>query len=167
LWYWTFETYFSDDYTLNKLSTEAYIRDPRFKAHGAAIKWAPDKKAIWYDEITLRTVLQQTDWSDVCLIHHHANFDGLILTHHYNISPKMWACTLSMARLLIGNHLSVSLESVRKYFGMPAKSTPYNLFKNKTWEEMSPDLRRQVADGACDEVESIWLIFLKLLKGDW
>ena len=33
-----FETYFADDFTLSKMSTEAYIRDPRFVAHGAAIK---------------------------------------------------------------------------------------------------------------------------------
>jgi len=44
------ETYFSDDYTLKKLSTEAYIRDPRFRAHGAAIKWSENTSAQWYDE---------------------------------------------------------------------------------------------------------------------
>ena len=27
-----FETLFGDDYTLSKMSTEAYIRDPRFEA---------------------------------------------------------------------------------------------------------------------------------------
>lgn len=159
-----FESYFADDYTLSKLSTEEYIRDPRFEAHGAAIKWAPDRPAVWYDEPQLRHVLKETDWSDVCLIHHHAQFDALILTHHYGVHPKMWACTLSMARLLIGNHLSVSLESVRKHFGMAAKTTPYNAFKNRHWREMTPELQRQVADGACDEVESIWKIFCLLAK---
>ena len=44
-----FETYFGDDFTLSKMSTEAYIRDPRFKAHGAAIKWQQDIPARWYD----------------------------------------------------------------------------------------------------------------------
>ena len=37
-----YETFFSEEYTLKKLSTEAYIRDSRFEAHGAAIKWGPD-----------------------------------------------------------------------------------------------------------------------------
>jgi hypothetical protein len=35
-----FETYWSDDYTLKKLSTEHYVRDARFKAHGAALKYS-------------------------------------------------------------------------------------------------------------------------------
>lgn len=29
-----FETYFDDDYTLRKLTTEAYVRGPRFEVHG-------------------------------------------------------------------------------------------------------------------------------------
>ncbi len=159
-----YESYYADDYTLSKLSTEAYIRDPRFEAHGAAIKWSPRHDAIWYDEPTLRHVLAEEDWSDVFLICHHSQFDGLILFHHYAVIPKMWGCTLSMARLLLGNHLSVSLDNVRKHFGIPLKTTPYNLFKGKHWAEMTPDVQRQVAEGACDEVESIWKIFGLLLK---
>ena len=105
-----FETYFGDDFTLSKMSTEAYIRDPRFKAHGAAIKWSKSVPAKWYDEPQLRYVLSQEDWSDVFLICHHAAFDGLILSHHYGVVPKMYGCTMSMARLLDPIHLSVSLD---------------------------------------------------------
>lgn len=161
------ETFFSDDYTLSKMSTEAYIRDPRFEAHGASIKWTAATSAQWYDGRELRYRLKEEDWSDVFLICHHSQFDGLILSHHYNVRPKMWGCTLSMARLLLGNHLSVSLDSVRKHFGMPLKSTPYNLFRGKHWNELTKPIQDQVAEGACDEVESIWQIFGKMLRGDY
>ncbi len=154
-----FETYFADDYTLSKMSTEAYIRDPRFQAHGTAIKWSPNEPAQWYEERRLRQVLKDEDWSDVFLINHHAQFDSLILSHHFSVVPRMYACTLSMARLLLGNHISVSLDSVRKQFGLPAKSTPYNLFKNKHWNELDPNTQRLIGEGACDEVESIWTLF--------
>lgn len=154
-----FETHFGDDYTLSKMSTEAYIRDPRFEAHGCAIKWSPDLPAKWWNGDELPALFKETDWSDVFLIHHHAQFDGLILSHHYNVHPKMFGCTLSMARLLLGNHISVSLDSVRKQFGLPEKRTPYNLFRGKHWGELTPDVQQQVADGACDEVESIWTLF--------
>lgn len=159
-----FETFFSDEYTLSKLSTEAYIRDPRFKAHGAAIKWSKSTSARWYDEKQLRQVLNEYDWSNTFLVCHHMQFDGLILSHHYNVHPKMLGCTLSMARLLLGNHLSVSLDNVRKHFGMPLKTTPYNLFKGKHWHEMDEQTQDLVAEGAEDEVESIWKIFGLLAK---
>lgn len=146
------------------MSTEAYIRDPRFEAHGAAIKWSIQHPAKWYDERQLRQVLKEEDWSDVCVIHHHANFDGLILSHHYDVHPKMFGDTLSMARLLLGNHLSVSLDSVRKEFGFPEKKTPYHLFHGKYWQDIPSSDQQLIAEGACDEVESIWLLFGKLLQ---
>ncbi len=158
------ETFYSDEFTLTKFGTEAYIRDPRFEAHGAAIKWSANTLAVWYDQRELAYVLKEEDWSDVFLIHHHAQFDGFILKQHYNVIPAMFGCTLSMSRLLLGNHLSVSLDAVRKYFGLPAKTTPYNLFKGKHWAELTPQVQRLVGEGACDEVESIWKIFGFLMQ---
>lgn len=148
-----YETRFdSKSYTLSKMSTESYIRDARFQIHGVAVKWAPDQVATWYDQNQWPSVSAQVDWSDVFLIHHHAQFDGLINSHHFNIHPKTYGCTLSMARLMLGNHLSVSLDAVRKHYGMHSKTTPYHLFEGKRWEELSPATQQQLAAGACDEV---------------
>lgn len=159
-----FETYFADEYNLDNMTTESYVRDKRFEAHGAAIKWGNTEAAQWYNAEQLKWQLAQEDWSDVGLITHHAHFDGLILNHHYGVRPKLHICTLSMARLLLGNHLSVSLDAVRTHFGMPHKRTPYNLFKNKHWHELDPGVQHFLADGCCDEVESIFKIFATLAK---
>jgi len=159
------ESYYADDFTLSKMSQEAYTRDPRFVAHGAAIKWSPNTAARWYDERQLRFVLKEEDWSDTFLIAWHAQFDGLILTHHYGVHPRMWGCPMSMARMLHGSHQSVALDAVRKLYGMPLKITPYGLFKGKHWHELSCDVQDQVARGAEDEVESIWQLFLKFARG--
>lgn len=159
------ETFYSDDFTLSKMSTEAYIRDKRFEAHGAAIKWQADIPARWYDERQLRYVLKEHDWSDTFLIAWHQQFDGLILTHHYDVHPKMWGCPMSMARMIHGSSQSVSLDNIRKLYNMPLKTTPYNLFKGKHWNEMTPDVQDQVARGCEDEVESVWQLFLRFAKG--
>jgi hypothetical protein len=159
-----FETRFGDDYSLSKLTTEAYVRDPRFKAHGAAVKWSDSTSATWYDEKELRYQLEQEDFSDVFLLCHHIQFDGFILSQHYNVVPAMYGCTLSCSRLLLGNHLSVSLDAVRKHYGMPGKLTPYQAFKNKTWEELTPQVQAMLAEGACDEVESIYQLFKMFIR---
>jgi DNA polymerase bacteriophage-type len=159
-----YESYYDDTFTLSKMSTESYIRDSRFEAHGAAIKWGPDTAARWYDERQLRYILKQEDWSDTFLIAWHAQFDGLILTHHYDVHPKMWSCPMSMARMIHGSSQSVSLENIRKLYGMPGKTTPYNLFRGKHWNEMTRDVQDQVARGAEDEVESIWQLFQRFAK---
>ena len=161
------ESLYSDDYTLSKMSTESYIRDPRFEAHGAAIKWGPDHAAKWYDERQLRYILANEDWSDTFLICWHAQFDGLILTHHYGVHPKLWGCPMSMARMIYGSSQSVSLDNIRKLNNMPPKSTPYNLFKGLHWNEMTPDVQDQVARGCEDEVETIWILFKRFITGDY
>ena len=159
-----FESFFDDSYTLKKLSTEAYIRDPRFEAHGAAIKWGSDYPARWYDARQLKQVLADEDFSDTAVLVHHAHFDGLILGHRYDVRPRLWLDTLSMARLLFGNHLSVSLDSVRVHCGLERKSTPYEKFKGRHWRELDEATQRELAEGCCDEVESIWTIFGKLAQ---
>lgn len=157
------ETEFGDDFTLSKLTTEAYIRDPRFKALCGAVKWSPSTSATWYDEPELRWQLKQHDWSNTFLLCHHTQFDAFILSHHYDVHPKMLGCSLSMARMMLGATKSVSLENVRKHFGIPSKTTPYSLFKNKTWAQISPDVQEQIGEGACDEVESIFHIFQQFM----
>ena len=146
------------------MSTEEYVRHPWFQLHGAAIKEHPNQRAFWLAEPELRNWLQQQDWQNIFLISHHAQWDHFALSWHYNVMPKMSGCTLSMARLLLGNHLSVSLDAVRRHYGMPLKSTPYNLFRGKHWHEMTAQVQQQVAAGAVDEVESVWEIFGLLYK---
>ena len=154
-----FETFYSDDFTLSKMTTESYIRDPRFEAHGCALKMSPDLPARWWSQGELKEFFGEIDWSNTAVLCHHAQFDGLILSHWYGVKPKFWFDTLSMARLLLGNHLSVSLDNLSKHFHLDAKNVPYNLFKGKHWNELAPAVQQQVGDGACHDVELTWQIF--------
>jgi len=161
------ETFFdpASGYTLSKMSTESYCRDKCFECLGAAIKWEPNQPARWYDERQLRYVLAQEDWSDIGILAHHAHFDLLILNHVYGVRPKFIFDTLSCARLLLGNHLSVGLGNLAKHFNLEAKNVPYKLFEGKHWNELTPEVQQQVADGCCHDVELTWRLF-KILGKD-
>ena len=158
-----FETYFADEYTLSKMTTESYVRDPRFEAHGCAIKYDREP-AQWYEGAELQEMLESI--SDHACLCHHAQFDGLILSHHYGIRPAMWLDTMSMARALIGNHLSVGLDALAKHFGLSAKTVPYSLFRGRHWDELAADVQVQVARGACHDVELTRQLF-QILRQDF
>jgi hypothetical protein len=160
-----FETYFDDEYTLKKLTTEAYVRDPRFEALGCAVKWAPDQLAHWYNEQQFRFNAEGVDWHDTAITAHHAQFDGLVLSHHYGIRPALWIDTLSMSRLVIGNHVGLGLDSLARHFGLAPKNVPYHLFKGRHWHEITGDVQRAVADGCCHDVALTWDIAQRLLAG--
>jgi hypothetical protein len=159
-----FETYFDDEYSLNKMTTEAYVRDPRFETLLVAVR---DNNGThsWYSGNDRRVFLDSIDWSTTYLLCHHAHFDGLILSHHYGVKPRAWLDTLSMARLILGNYVSVSLASLAAHFNLAAKSVPYSLFKGRHWHQLAADTQQLVAAGACHDVELTWQLFNLLRSG--
>jgi DNA polymerase len=161
----TFECYWDSDFTLSKLSTEAYVRDSRFAALGCGVRW-PDGELEWFDQaslpelrVRLAAVLPHST-----LLCHHSQFDGLILSHHFGLRPKYWLDTLSMARQVIGNHLPKGLDALAEHFGLPAKNVPYALFKGKSWDSIPPADRAAIADGCVRDVELTWAIFQRLAR---
>jgi hypothetical protein len=159
-----FETYFDDKYSLKKMTTEAYVRDPRFEVHGMAIN-RQGYPTDWVEASQVKEALLAYRVTQNGVLCHHAQFDGLILSHHYGIKPAFWLDTLSMGRLMLGNHLSLGLDSLACHFNLAAKSVPYHLFKGRHWGEITTDVQRQVADGACHDVELTLDIFRELLDG--
>ena len=158
-----FETVFDSDYSLKTMTTESYVRDPRFQAHGVAIRWN-DGVTRWVPQEQIARTFDQIRWDESAVLCHHSQFDGLILSHHYNIRPKAWLDTLSMARLMLGNHVSVALGSLAQHFGLAAKNVPYDIFKGKHWPELTQAEQKLVADGACHDVELTFDIFSRLMK---
>src|SRR5262245_35644889 len=115
-----FETFYSKDYTLHALTTEEYVRDPRFKVHGMGIK-KNRGPAIWLPGGDVAAYLARIDFSNAAILCHHAHFDGLILSHHYHINPVGWFDTLSMARAVLQTSKGHSLYELSKLLGLPPK----------------------------------------------
>lgn len=159
-----FETYFSNEFTLKKLTTEHYIRDPRFSALLLGYR-LPDGSKGWVGAEHIAAFLSQFDWSQTAILAHHAQFDGLIFSHHYNVRPCFWFDTLSMARVQLGNHVSVSLDSLSKHYRLPAKTVPYDMFRGRQWVNLDPRERQLLGDGAAHDCELTWEIFRELAKG--
>lgn len=125
-----FETYYADDYTLSKLTTEAYVRDPRFETILCGIKRNAEP-AYWVDGPDVGEHLQGLGLAKHAVLAHHAHFDGLILSHHYGIKPRAWFDTLSMARAIHGANGRLSLAKLAERHGIGAKGTAVVDAKNK------------------------------------
>src|SRR5271166_6030974 len=128
-----FETYFDNDFTLSKMTTEAYIRDPRFEVHGCGIR-EMNGELVWIasDELKSDLTARIRGCAVVC---HHAAFDGLILSHHYGVKPARWLDTLSMAAYLSPGQPR-SLEALAQRFGLEPKNVPYDAIKGRHWADM-------------------------------
>ena len=116
-----FETFWDADYTLSKLSTSEYVRDPRFEAQMVGLKiGASATRVVCGPDIAAE--LRRIDWRTHSLLCHHAQFDGFILDHWYGIRPSRVYCTLSMARGLHSNDIGAGLDEVAKFYGGKGKT---------------------------------------------
>lgn len=110
-----FETYYDTEYTLSKLSTSEYVRDPRFEVLMVGIK-VGNKPTRVVPGNKVAAELRKIPWATHSLLCHNTQFDGFILSHHYDIHPQRLYCTLSMARGLHSNEIGSGLDEVSVFY---------------------------------------------------
>lgn len=115
-----FETYYDKDYSLSKMTTEAYVRSPNFEVIGVGVK-VNNYPTDWYSGDNPGKFLRSLDYSTKAILCHHTAFDGAILSWHFGIKPKLWLDTLSMARPLHNITVGGSLAALATYYGIGKK----------------------------------------------
>ena len=119
-----FETYYSREFSLTKVTTEEYVRSDLFETIGVAVK-ENDNDAVWFsgthDEIS--DFLNGFDWTNSFALAHNAMFDAAILTWRFGIKPMAWLDTLSMARSTDGLEAGNSLAKLVGRYNLGAKGT--------------------------------------------
>ncbi len=116
------ETYYDREFSLTKMTTEAYIRDPRFETIGLAYKFNQDR-TVWLPKKQAIEFLRDTDWSDTMIVAQNTAFDGSILNWHYDVQPKAWLDIMGMSRALFPHEKSHSLKAQAERMGVGVKGT--------------------------------------------
>jgi len=85
-----FETYYDKKFSLSKLTTEEYIRDPRFEVVGVGVKvnnGATEWASGTHEE--LKEYFHEFNWADSMVLAHNCMFDGAILSWLFDIRPRV------------------------------------------------------------------------------
>jgi DNA polymerase len=148
-----FETYYSSTYSLRSthLNTSGYIRHPEFKAHCVGIK-IDDRPTNWFSGDAMLFALKAIDWKTTAMLAHHTAFDGLILYHHFGITPCYYLDTLSMARALHSNALGAGLDEVAGFYKLGHKM-PKVLDKVKGVRDLDPALLGELGEYCARDVD--------------
>lgn len=159
-----FETRWSKkDYTLSKMTTEEYIRDPRFKAFGASWKYlGSTDDPVWVSHGDLVEFFNSFDWSETGVVAHNAQFDVAILSWVYGHQPAFIYDSLSMARALRGVEQGNSLAKLAEEFGLPDKGKAVHSTDGLT--TLTPEIEAELA-AYCNH--DVWLceqVFRRLVR---
>lgn len=139
--YLDFETFYDKDYTLKKLSTEAYVRDPRFEAQllGVAIDDGP-VMMVPGPQIAEALRLLNLNSPGTFTFIQNAKFDGFIITQHYNVPLANPLCTRAMSRWTGLSRLTrESLEAQCEFLGTGKKGGFIASMMGRRASDLSPE----------------------------
>ena len=153
-----FETFFSREYSLSKMATILYVRDPRFQCLGVAVA-RNDDPSVYLSEEEFLEWAEDIDWSTTALQAFNCAFDACVLTQQYGIKPAYYICSQSAARGLIPYLPRHNLKTVAPSLGLGEKGDAL--------QEGSHAVTKELADYACNDNElarGIWRTLYPLLS---
>lgn len=155
-----FESFYDQDFTLSKLSTEEYIRDKQFEVIGVGVK-VDDGETEWASgsHAELKQYLKKFDWETSALLAHNTLFDGAILSWIFDIHPRFLLDTLCMSRALHGVEADHRLATLAQRYGVGVKGTEIINAKGKRRGDFSEDELAAYGDYCINDVELTYKLF--------
>ena len=160
-----FETYYSKEFSLSKMTTEEYVNNPLFEVIGVAMK-IDDDEPMWFsgkhDEI--KAWLNQVDWANSAVLCHNTQFDGAILAFTFGIIPAKYFDTLCMARAIHGVDAGGSLAALAERYMLGKKGTEVVDALGKRRSEFSKEDLARYGGYCINDVKLTYNLFIRLLE---
>jgi hypothetical protein len=118
-----FESFWTKEHSLSKMSPIAYVMHPDTEIISCSIKQDAGATQVYFGEDAVRKAFAEIDWSDaMALAHNMSGFDALILAWRFGITPRMWGCTLAMARPVHAKTCGLSLAKLVEHYRLGVKN---------------------------------------------
>lgn len=140
--FYDFETYWDAHHSLTKMSGIEYVMHPDTEIISCSLTVGLDGTPVTYFGYEdIAAAFDRIDWSSAWFIaHNNSEFDAMILAWRFKIKPKMWGCTLAMARPIHAKTVGVSLKALAKHYGLKDKgSLEATNTKGKNLADFTPE----------------------------
>lgn len=161
-----FETYYSKDFSLSKMTTEEYVRSEQFEVIGLAVK-RNEEETVWLSGThqQIKEYLHaEYKWENAMVVCHNTMFDGAILGWHFDINPRVWADTLCMGRALHGIEVGGSLKAMAERYGLGEKGTEVLNALGKRRKDFNDVELSRYGDYCINDVELTYALFHAMAK---
>lgn len=147
------ECFYDNDYTLSKMTTEAYLRDPRMEEVLWSIKYNGEKSFWLLPDRAEHFFKHEVNWPKTALVCHHSHFDGARLNWAHDCRPALHIDTLSMARVIDGPKAGNSLHDLCIRHGIGAKGDYVTFAKGKHLADFSRDELHEYGRYGCNDTD--------------
>jgi DNA polymerase len=161
-----FETYYSADFSLSKMTTEEYVRSHEFEVIGVSVQ-VDAGTPVWFtgSMMKIENWLKQFSWDKSVALAHNAVFDAAILNWCFDIRPKGWLDTLSMGRALHGTEVGGSLKALAEHYGLGEKGTEVENAKGLRRADFHPDQLARYGEYCRNDVALTYSLFQAMSDG--
>ena len=161
-----FETFYSQKFSLSKMTTEEYIRVPQFEVTGVSVKVdAGETKFFSGPKAATKRFLDRFDWDNAIAIAHNAVFDMAILNWHFDIRPKRIVDTLSMLRAIDGPDAGNSLAKAAERYKLGVKGTEVINALGKRRLDFTPEEMSRYGTYCCNDADLTYDLFQRIAVG--
>ena len=135
-----FETFWSASHGLSKMDALTYVMHPDTELISCAMAINDGPVEVSFGEEGIRRMLDRVDWSSTVAVGHNMSaFDSMILAWRLGITPKMYGCTLAMARPTHAKTTGLSLGKLVEHYGIGIKDNKALLdTKGKHLKDFTP-----------------------------
>jgi len=159
-----FETFYSQEYSLRKMTPVEYALDHRFECIGVAVA-EDDGPSTFMAPDDFKSYLGGIK-GKVAMVSHNALFDMCVLAWRYDFVPTLLIDTMGMARAMLAHKLkSLSLDSVAQELGLGVKgSTVHNVKGMSRAAIIAAGLYPSYAAYSCNDNDLARGIYLTLME---
>lgn len=160
-----FETFWSTTHNLKRMNPIDYVLHPATEIISVGLKHGHRPTQVTFGEDDVRALLNTVDWANAFVIAHNmSTFDALVLAWRFGITPKMYCCTMAMARPIHALGVGLSLAKLVEFYGLGVKDN--TALVNTRGKRLADFTRTQLADMRrynADDTDQCWGLFHKLL----
>ena len=159
------ETYWAVGHSLTKMSPIAYCMHPDTEIISCAFKFGNDPTVVVFGEQAVIDYCAKVDWSQYWVVGHNmSGFDAMILSWRLGVKPKLWGCTLAMARPIHAKDVGLSLAKLVAHYGLGYKDQSALIAtKGKHLCDFSDDEISEMRVYNAADVDQCYGLLLKLI----
>ena len=163
-----FESYWASDYTLSKMSPLAYVMGARFETISCSIKVNGGTTHVSFGHEQIAAAFAKLDVANSALLgHNNSGFDAYISTYKFGLKPKLWLCTVAMARAKHAKTIGLSLAKQVAHYGLGVKNNAVLMAtKGKYLRDFSAQEMCDMAVYNREDTDQCYELF-KILRADF
>lgn len=160
-----FETFWSPTHSLTKMNPIEYVMHPDTELISVSLKTDDAPTRCVFGEQNIRALLNTVNWDQaLATAHNMSGFDALILAWRLGIKPRIWNCTLAMARPIHAKTTGLSLAKLVAHYNLGVKDN--SALINTRGKHLKDFTQYELANMAkynCDDSDQCYALF-KVLR---